>query len=71
MLKSPTLAEQALAFFKASNKDKKTAVLTAVAQFGGELEVPKGKVAVYTFDDDSSLRVSGRGASHRMEAVLP
>lgn len=66
-LKFPTQAEQALATFRSATK---TISLAKIAHDLGA-EVTPGTITTYTFDDDTSITVSGRGKSHRVETHFP
>lgn len=68
-LQFPTLAEQALAEFHAATK---TVSLAKIAQrMGADVAHKWPAITTYTFDDDTSLVVTGRGKAHRVEAQLP
>ena len=65
----PTDAEKVIAEFKA--KTRTTSVRKFAFARGATLAHEWPRVQVYYFPDDTTLRVSGRGRSHTMEAFLP
>lgn len=67
-LSFPTLAEQALAKFR--NSKKTISLVTICTEMDAQREdcYPK---TTWTFDDDTSLVVSGRGRNHTVEVLLP
>lgn len=68
-LKFPTLAEQAIQAYEAAIK---TVSLVKIAKdLGGERSPNQWDSIEFWFDDDSSLRITGRGCAHRYEALLP
>ena len=71
-LSHPTLAEQVVAAKKAATKT--VSVVKIARKLGGVATHrwdARGLTITYTFDDDSSLTVRGRGKYHQMEAHLP
>ena len=69
MLTFPTQAEQCEMAFR--NAVKTTSVAT-IARKMGVVEVNKNyPFTDYLFVDDTTLRVSGQGRAHKMEALLP
>lgn len=64
----PTQAEQVLAEFKTAAK---TVSLATIAKRRGADVMRDWQQTVYTFDDDTSLVVTGRGKAHRVEVRLP
>lgn len=72
MLTHPTLAEQAIALKRSATKT--ISVVKIARKLGAEVTYrwdARGLTITYTFDDDSSLTVRGRGKYHYMEAHLP
>lgn len=72
-LEFPTMAEQALAEWNATHV---LGGVGKVAKRFGTVDVDRrweglGLVIEYTFDDDTSLRCTGRGKAHKVEAMLP
>jgi predicted lipoprotein with Yx(FWY)xxD motif len=68
-LQFPTIAEQVLDEF---NNAKKTVSLATLAKKRKADKVTDFEgTTVYTFDDDTSLIVKGRGKSYRVSAELP
>lgn len=68
----PTMAEQALAEW--NEKHILGGVGLIAKRHGADVERRwEGQLLIieYTFDDDTSLRTSGRGKAHRVEAMLP
>lgn len=71
-LEFPTIAEQALAEWNA--KHVLGGVGRIAKRIGADVERRwdrDGLVIEYTFDDDTSLRCTGRGKQHKVEAMLP
>lgn len=68
MLTFPTQAEQAVEAF---NSAIKTISLTTICEKMGADRSFKYPHISYTFDDDTSLTISGRGNSHKVETYLP
>jgi hypothetical protein len=68
-LKFPTMAEQALAMFR--NSTKTTSLTTIAKSFEAERDHKWPNTIIWTFDDDTSLEISGRGRNHKVEAHLP
>ena len=77
-LSFPTQAEQALAAFNSATKT--ISLITICNKMGGvraDKYKPRGglrfgtRVIEYTFDDDSSLEITGQGKSHKVETFLP
>ncbi len=64
----PTQAEQCLAEFRASTK---TVSLATIAKRRGADVVQHWDHKEYIFDDDTSLKVTGRGKAHKVETHLP
>lgn len=64
----PTQAEQAAAEFRNS---KRTVSLAKIAKRFGAEKQRQWDRTVYTFDDDTSIEVFGRGKNHRFEVHLP
>ena len=68
-LQFPTMAEKALAEFNASEK---TVALAKIAKrMGADVEKPFAGGMTYTFDDDTSIVVEGRGKSWKARTELP
>lgn len=67
MLTFPTQAERAIQAF-CSRQFKSLAV--ACHKLGGSRETLWDCVE-YTFDDDTTVRIRGRGRTHSFEAILP
>lgn len=65
----PTMAEKALAEFRAAART--VSLATIAKQHGADVERSWPCEIVYTFDDDTSLRVTGRGRAHKVEVLLP
>lgn len=73
MLQFPTMAEQALAEWRATTR---TVSLTKVCERRGAereaLQQPDWTYQIlWTFDDDTALKVRGRGRGHSVEVLLP
>jgi len=68
MLTFPTQAEQVVSAFQAATK---TVSLSLLAHKAGGERSDRGTTLIYTFDDDSSLEITGRGKAHRYETFLP
>ncbi len=69
-LQFPTIAERTLHAFQSATKT--TSLATLARKAGAEVErYSFPLVTIYTFDDDTSLVVTGRGKSYRAEARLP
>ena len=65
----PTQAEKAIAAFKATVTQKS---LAAICERRGAERLSQWPAIIeYTFDDDSVVRISGRGRNHKYEALLP
>lgn len=64
----PTLAEQAVAEFEAATK---TVALATIARRMGADVKRTAHGWEYTFDDDTSITVSGVGRAHKYETHLP
>lgn len=67
-LQFPTQAEKCLREFRDSNK---TVSIVTIAKRMGAVKTFNHPVTTYTFDDDTSLTVSGRGVGHKIECHLP
>lgn len=68
-LKFPTMAEVALTEF---NESRKTVALATIARrMGADVEKPFEGGMIYTFDDDTSIVVEGRGKSWKARTELP
>lgn len=69
----PTMAEQAIERFKSSTKTiSYSTIAKEMDAFRCEDEREFGKrVIVWQFDDESILRITGAGKSHKVEAQLP
>jgi len=65
----PTIAEQVAEEFK--NSDKTNSIATIAARRGASIDRTFEGVTTYTFDDDTSLTVRGRGKAHEFETHLP
>jgi len=65
----PTIAEQVAEEFR--NKTKTVSIVTLAARRGADIERTFEGVTTYTFDDDTSLTVKGRGKAHEIETHLP
>ena len=68
MLTFPTIAEQVLEEFRSR---KAQSLAAAARKRKPHINKRWPAVVVYTFDDDSSLEVSGRGKNYKVEAKLP
>lgn len=68
-LQFPTLAERTLTAFRTATKTVSLAKLARKA--GAQVTRQWPSIVTYTFDDDTSLVVTGRGRQHRVEAHLP
>ncbi len=65
----PTQAEQALAEFRSATK---TVSLSTIAKRrGADREHEWPNTIIWTFDDDTSLVVTGRGQAHKVEVMEP
>lgn len=64
----PTIAEQVLTEFNSATKT--TSIPVLACKRNAEV-IRDWTRTVYTFDDDTSLVVTGRGKQHRVEALLP
>jgi hypothetical protein len=68
----PTMAERAIEDWKARGC---TTAFERVAKrcgaFRDDEQVDGAKVIVWIFDDDTKVRISGRGNKHKIEAELP
>ena len=64
----PTQAEQVLEQFRTSTR---TVSLATIARKRGAEVERHWDHTLYTFDDDTSLKVSGRGRAHKVEVLLP
>lgn len=67
----PTLAEQAIAAFRASTKTKPFEAFAIPLGAEKEYEKEQGVSILWTFPDDTSVRVQGRGKAYKLEALLP
>ena len=68
MLTFPTMAEQAV---KQWEEATCTISLTVICErMGAERHFSYPYIS-YTFDDDTSLQIYGRGKAHRVETYLP
>lgn len=67
-LKFPTQAETCLAKFRAAKTTVSLATLARKA--GAEVSYTYPRT-IYTFDDDTTLVVTGRGKQHRAETFHP
>jgi hypothetical protein len=68
-LSFPTIAEQVAEAFRARTK---TVALTTLAQkAGGARSHAWPCVTIFHFDDDSSIRITGRGRTHSYETYYP
>ena len=65
----PTLAEQAVSRWQAAAKTSSLAKIAA--RLGGERHDSWPCVIEFTFDDDTVLRITGRGRSHKYETLYP
>lgn len=75
-LSFPTLAEQALAAFRAAKLEHKTVSLREEARKRGGTpdetrSFTQSSTITYVFDDDSTLMITGRGRHHCYETQLP
>lgn len=70
-LQFPTLAEQALDQFRKATKT--VALATIAKKMGADVERggPTGSTLTYTFDDDTSIVVEGRGRNCKIRTELP
>lgn len=64
----PTQAEQVVQQFEAATK---TTSLAKLAKQMGAMVEKQWDRTIYTFDDDTSIEVKGRGRSHQYETQLP
>ena len=64
----PTMAEQAVAEFRNATR---TASLARIARRRGAEVERKWDHTLYTFDDDTSIEVRGRGRAYKIETFLP
>lgn len=67
-LQFPTMAEKCAREFHDS---RRTISIATIAKRMGAERSYKYPVTEYTFDDDSSLTVTGRGVAHRIETHYP
>lgn len=67
-LSFPTQAEQCEARFRESIR---TVSITTLAKTMGADKARADGVTTFTFDDDTSLTVVGRGKSHKVQTHLP
>lgn len=67
-LEFPTMAERCVAEFRA--KTQTIAFPTIARRYDAEV-TKLWRGIEYRFDDDTSVIVTGTGASHRMETFLP
>ena len=67
-LKFPTLAEQAVQKF---NSKAKTVSLSVIAKKMGAMREYEHPFTIFIFEDDTSITVSGRGKTHKVETHLP
>lgn len=65
----PTMAEQAVAEFREPGKTKSLA--TIAKRMGADVKKTFEGVTTYTFDDDTSVTVTGRGRAHKIETHWP
>jgi len=70
-LQFPTLAEQALDEFR--TRPEGNSLATIARRFGATVERTSTwpNEIIYTFDDDTSLKTTGRGKTHKVETLLP
>jgi isochorismate hydrolase len=68
MLTFPTLAEQAVAEFRAATHT--VSLATIAARMGADVE-DEYPIRRYIFDDDTSREVTGRGRAHKVETFYP
>lgn len=68
-LQFPTMAEKALAEFH--NSEKTVALATIAKRMHADVEKPFTGGMTYTFDDDTSIVVEGRGKSWKAHTELP
>jgi hypothetical protein len=66
----PTIAEQVL--FEFNHSTKTVALITLARKRGAEVtrSYMTGNL-IYTFDDDTSLIITGRGKNYKVRAQLP
>jgi len=67
-LQFPTMAEQALA--KWQSQTRTTPLEKITLPMGADIE-RDGTTIIHTFDDDTSLIVTGRGKNYQVRAELP
>lgn len=64
----PTQAEQCVMAFLSATKT--TSLATIAKKMGAEKRFADG-ITSYTFDDDTTLKVQGRGRHHKFETFHP
>lgn len=70
-LQFPTLAEQVLTEFRTNPQGASLFALACKRDATVERKGFPNASITYTFPDDTSIRTSGRGKSHKAEALLP
>jgi len=70
-LQFPTLAEQALTEFRTNPQGASLAGLARKRGATISRQAFPNASITYTFDDDTSIRTTGVGKSHKAEALLP
>ena len=68
MLEFPTMAERAIEDWRACTS---TTAFNTIARKRGATRDDEFGVIVWIFDDDTKVRISGRGSRHKIEAELP
>lgn len=65
----PTMAEQVAEEFRTATRT--VSIATLARKRGAEVEKTWDSGTVYTFDDDTTLVVTGRGRAHKIETHFP
>lgn len=68
MLTFPTQAEQCLTEWRAATR---TTPLETIAKKYGAFRDDEGTIIIWVFDDCTTIRAAGRGASYNATAELP
>jgi hypothetical protein len=69
MLQHPTIAERVLADWR--NRNRTTSLVKLAERQGAERRDIWPSTIEFTFDDDTTLTITGRGRGHRVETGLP
>lgn len=64
----PTMAEQAVKMF---NTSPRTVSLAKICESMGAERTDVYPVTTYTFEDDTTVTVTGRGRAHKVETHFP